>query len=1564
MSRKPLDRARPRSGPLTLQRNHLARRVLAILGIAALLPWPSFLVFSTPEALAASVASASFSGGAGTVTVGGALYAKSGGALTLTVNTSTDTKCVEITGAHTARQTSATAKASWTFAFTAGAGEGVQNVNLAASPDFNANNCTGKPGTGTASYILDNTGPVVTATKSPAANGAGWNNSTVAIAWSAADPGSGLATGPTPATDSVTANFAKVTKTSTATDRLGNRTDGSVTVSVDKNAPSITGNRTPAANTNGWNNTDVAVDFTCDDPNPSTDPNPKGSGVKSCVADGTTPASASKTVTTEGLNQSVSGTATDNADNTAKATVGGINIDKTAPTLSGAPVGQPTGTSTDANGNPVKWYNGDVAIAWTADDARSGLAGLAPPNSTIKGEGTGLFASASVSDKAGNTTTADSAKVNIDRTAPSTDATAPTGWTNKPQTVTLAARDALSGVKATHYILDPAPGAVAQTGTSVAVAGDGLHTLEYWSEDNAGNVEAHKTVQVKIDGTSPTISHTQSPAANANGWNNANVTVHFVCSDALSGIASCTADQVVSTEGKDQTVKGTATDNAGNTAGDPASVSIDKTAPTVSAAADRAPNTSLAANGKGWYDGNVTVSFTCGDALSGIDTCPAAQTLGEGYNQSATGTAKDAAGNSASDGVTGVNVDKTAPTLLGHDAPKAADPSQPNAAGWYRGDVTIHWTCGDPALADASPGSGVDGPCPADDVISGEGRGLETSAAIADKAGNTTVANSPAVNIDRSAPTTSASVPPALESGWYAGDVQVTLNASDGLSGVDTTYYSVDGGAAQVYTGPFAQTQKGSHTISFWSVDKAGNVEDKTVNSITLKIDGVPPTVTGKRSVEPNANGWNNTPVDVTFDCTDAESGIALCAGNSRIDKDTAAEGTTVTGNATDNAGNTAEAVVGPVKVDMTAPDLSGSLPDPSGIDAAGAKWYTGDTAVTWVCSDGLSGIAPEPTWATNCPPNSTITGEGRNLGAGPVSVSDKAGNSTSASVSGVNIDRNGPTISKTVSPSPNAAGWYSGAVKVDFTCQDPALADGSAGSAVAACPSTIDVTSEGAGQSVTSAAARDYAGNSTPGVTAGGINIDNTAPVSKDTVQCTLVNGFCNGSSPVSVTITADDQVGLSGVKEIRYTLDGGTTWKVATGASVTFPVTLPASGQATVKYYAVDKADNAEAEHADSINYDGTAPKVSHTLTPAANAADWSNADTLVHFSAQDDPGGSGVSAATVTADKTYTAETAGQTIVGGADDVAGNHGTDSFTFKLDKTAPQITATRTPAAGNANGWNNKPVTVSFACSDPNAANGALGSGVPAGLCPDPVTLSGNNVAGQPQTVTRSVSDLADNKASAGVTGINIDMESPTVTINGPKDDGVYTLGAVPAPSCTAGDDYSGLDGACKTTLTGGLPNGVGTFTYTATATDKAGNTTTKSVTYSVRYSVPANVPFFLQPINDTAHTASTQLSIFKAGSTVPVKFQLRKADGTVVQANSAPTWLAPVQGNLMTGPVTEGAFSAAADTTSTFRWSATDQQYIYNWGTSATQAQYYWKIGVKLDDGQTVSTYIGLRR
>ncbi|HET9655133.1 MAG TPA: PxKF domain-containing protein [Kineosporiaceae bacterium] len=895
---------------------------------------------------ASTASSAAFSGGAGTVSVGGTLYAKNGGALTLTVTTSSDTECVDVTGAFAGHQTSPTAKSSWTFSFTAGTGDGVQTVTAAASPKFNANNCTGQSQSPqSASFVLDNTGPLVAAAVSPAPNAAGWNNSNVAITWSATDAGSGVGSGPTPATDSQTANTSSVTKTATATDRLGNVGNGLVTVKLDKAAPTITGSRSPAANANGWNNSDVTVSFVCSDP-------PAGSGIKSCTAPTTLSASAA--------DQSVTGTAVDNADNSSSATAGGINIDKVPPTLSGAPT-----TTPNADG----WYSGDVTVHWTASDGLSGLAGSIPPDSTITGEGQGLHAGAAVSDKAGNTTTATSGPgVNIDRTPPTTTADVPSGWTNTDVTIGLTPSDALSGVHATYYTVDGGP---QQTGTSIPLGSEGIHQLTFWSVDKAGNTEKANNATVKIDKTAPTIKHVQDPAANSNGWNNTDVTVTFTCDDGDgSGIASCTTPQTVTTEGTGQPVTGTATDNAGNPATDVATVNIDKSAPMISGAADRK------ANDNGWYDADVTVAFTCGDALSGMATCTAPKTIGEGANQSVTGTATDVAGNTAHATVSGINVDETAPILTG----KPTTDPVPGSGGWYSGDVTVHWTCSDQL-------SGIDGSCPADGTTSGEGAGVTVSATVSDLAGNST-STPVSVNVDKTAPDTTPDVSGPQVNGWYTKPPTVTLAAIDPLSGVAHTAYAIDGGPYQDYTGPFAFTPGGAHSLTWYSADKAGNVENQR-GPLEIDVDDVPPTIDVQRTPAPNANGWNNSAVTVSFHCEDHESGIASengCSGPTTFTQE--GKGQTVTGTATDAAGNTAGVTVDDVDIDLTAPTFAtvsyadktsytlGAVPAPgcTATDAlSGVDTCTVDT--TWSADKGVGSYSFTATATDKAGNRATSTG-------------------------------------------------------------------------------------------------------------------------------------------------------------------------------------------------------------------------------------------------------------------------------------------------------------------------------------------------------------------------------------------------------------------------------------------------------------------------------------------------------------------------------------------------------------------------------------------------------------
>ena len=239
----------------------------------------------------------------------------------------------------------------------------------------------------------------------------------------------------------------------------------------------------------------------------------------------------------EGADQSVTGHAKDRAGNTATETLGDINIDLTLPELSGKATTEP---------NEHGWYNGDVTVAWTADDELSGIDGDAPADSVVDGEGDDLSATASVTDKAGNVRSTIVDGIKIDRTKPETTASKPetysTGWYAGAVKVTLTGSDDRSGVDEVRYTVDGGDATVYNAEAGLVVGEKGVHTIRYWSVDKAGNAGDAKELEVKLDGIEPTITGARTAASEANehGWNNGDVVIHFECDDAETEIAAAT----------------------------------------------------------------------------------------------------------------------------------------------------------------------------------------------------------------------------------------------------------------------------------------------------------------------------------------------------------------------------------------------------------------------------------------------------------------------------------------------------------------------------------------------------------------------------------------------------------------------------------------------------------------------------------------------------------------------------------------------------------------------------------------------------------------------------------------------------------------------------------------------------------------------------------------------------------------------------------------------------------------------------------------------------------------
>jgi len=97
-------------------------------------------------------------------------------------------------------------------------------------------------------------------------------------------------------------------------------------------------------------------------------------------------------------------------------------------------------------------------------------------------------------------------------------------------------------------------------------------------------------------------------------------------------------------------------------------------------------------------------------------------------------------------------------------------------------------------------------------------------------------------NNDTTPPVTNISLNGTIsEFGFFSSEVEVTLNATDDLSGVNVTYYDLDMGGDEIYYEPFMIIEHGNHILDYHSVDNAGNVEKWKIKYIL--IDLLPPEI-------------------------------------------------------------------------------------------------------------------------------------------------------------------------------------------------------------------------------------------------------------------------------------------------------------------------------------------------------------------------------------------------------------------------------------------------------------------------------------------------------------------------------------------------------------------------------------------------------------------------------------------------------------------------------------------------------------------------------------------------
>ena len=140
--------------------------------------------------------------------------------------------------------------------------------------------------------------------------------------------------------------------------------------------------------------------------------------------------------------------------------------------------------------------------------------------------------------------------------------------------------------------------------------------------------------------------------------------------------------------------------------------------------------------------------------------------------------------------------------------------------------------------------------------------------------GNAGVSLAGSFTVDGTPPVSKAVLASTSRNGWIVSPITATLTATDGLSGVGSIWWRLDGGTASRYATSAVVKGDGTRTFEYRAIDRAGIRE--AWHAVTLKIDTTGPAIaispTGTAGLV--AGLWRG-PVTIGTAVADATSGVA-----------------------------------------------------------------------------------------------------------------------------------------------------------------------------------------------------------------------------------------------------------------------------------------------------------------------------------------------------------------------------------------------------------------------------------------------------------------------------------------------------------------------------------------------------------------------------------------------------------------------------------------------------------------------------------------------------------------
>ncbi|MEA2316697.1 MAG: large repetitive protein [Solirubrobacteraceae bacterium] len=508
---------------------------------------------------------------------------------------------------------------------------------------------------------------------------------------------------------------------------------------------------------------------------------------------------------------------------------------------------------------------------------------------------------------------------------------------------------------------------------------------------------------------------------------------------------------------------------------------------------------------------------------------------------------------------------------------------------------------------------------PASDVRGLADGPMTASAAYTLDTGGTIGGLSLTIDKDTQGPALAPTAQPGA--GLFNSDQSVILTADPSADIFYTTDGTTPTAASTVYTGAIPVTA--SKTIKTLAIDQAGNTGPAA--TYAYAIDKVAPKTTddvGTAPVAPNtpvhlsSDDGTGSGVAVTYYSTSGDPAALPVSARKVYDPQSPpvlTDGQVLRYFSVDKAGNE-EATHASLaaKVDSAAPVTTDDVPATSWSAAPVAVTLTATdadgVAATYYTTDGTDPRSSSSRTAYAAANKPTLA-NGKTLRYSSV---DKLGNvELPRTTAAAKVDTAAPITNDDVPTSPTAFS----ATDVTVTL---AAGDG-AGSGVASTWYTLNGTDP---RDELNANRRQYSGAAKPTLANGqaityvsidnvgnvGVvkssataHVDKAAPATTDNVPATW------GTADVTVTLTAGDGTGGSGVATTWYTTDGSDPTLASNGARKAYSATAKpvlTTGQ-TIRYASVDNVGNVEAVHAAAAKVDKTAPVTTDSVTAATQPA-----------------------------------------------------------------------------------------------------------------------------------------------------------------------------------------------------------------------------------------------------------------------------------------------------------------------------------------------------------------------